>query len=169
MSVEDSSWGIGVNIGSACGKFVYLALCAYADADGVTRATQVNVAAITGMTRRSVIKHVNNLVASGLVLKDGPGVYRVVGIPGGGSTFLEKRSIEVRRSPSRWGKIRRVVLERDSFLCAYCGRTADTVDHIVPQVRGGSDDTSNLVAACRRCNSSKCAKPLDMWRARESA
>jgi 5-methylcytosine-specific restriction enzyme A len=42
--------------------------------------------------------------------------------------------------------------------CHWCGGgfTADnpvTADHIVPKARGGTNDLSNLVPACRRCNS----------------
>lgn len=49
------------------------------------------------------------------------------------------------------------VMMLDDFTCVYCGyRGADiTVDHYIPQVRGGSDIVQNLVAACQRCNSSK--------------
>jgi len=49
------------------------------------------------------------------------------------------------------------VLRRDNFTCRYC-RTADgelTVDHVTPVALGGTDDPSNLVAACRDCNAGK--------------
>ncbi|HEY6038723.1 MAG TPA: HNH endonuclease [Kofleriaceae bacterium] len=32
---------------------------------------------------------------------------------------------------------------------------AATVEHIVPQTRGGSDDVENLAVACARCNTEK--------------
>lgn len=44
--------------------------------------------------------------------------------------------------------------------CRYCGQAADTADHIVPVHKGGSDDASNLVAACRTCNCSKGTERL---------
>lgn len=45
---------------------------------------------------------------------------------------------------------------RDGAACAKCGSTEKlTVDHIVPMIRGGSDDLSNLQILCKRCNSSK--------------
>ena len=56
------------------------------------------------------------------------------------------------------------ILERDGFLCRYCGGPANTVDHVVPVERGGSHDPLNLVAACSRCNESKGAKTLQEWR-----
>lgn len=49
-------------------------------------------------------------------------------------------------------------------VCLYCGmHAADTVDHIVPLARGGSNFSSNLAPACRSCNSSKGTKLLAEW------
>lgn len=39
--------------------------------------------------------------------------------------------------------------------CIYCGRPADTADHITPVAHGGTNEPSNLAPACRRCNLSK--------------
>jgi 5-methylcytosine-specific restriction endonuclease McrA len=37
--------------------------------------------------------------------------------------------------------------------CFYCGDDlADTVDHIIPVVDGGTDDQTNLVSCCGPCN-----------------
>ena len=50
---------------------------------------------------------------------------------------------------------RRGVLRRDGHRCAYCGRAASTVDHVLPRSRGGRDTWENLVAACLPCNGRK--------------
>lgn len=49
--------------------------------------------------------------------------------------------------------------------CAYC-RTwlANSVDHVVPTVRGGVDEPSNRVSACFSCNSVKQARLGTEWR-----
>lgn len=53
---------------------------------------------------------------------------------------------------------RQLVRERAKFLCEYCHSpewsSADlfTLDHLVPQFLGGSDELNNLALACRRCN-----------------
>lgn len=50
---------------------------------------------------------------------------------------------------------RRGVLRRDSHRCAYCGKSATTIDHVLPRSRGGKDSWENLVACCLRCNNEK--------------
>ncbi len=50
---------------------------------------------------------------------------------------------------------RRAVFARDGWMCQYCGKAAENVDHIIPRARGGSHSWENVVAACRRCNSRK--------------
>lgn len=55
---------------------------------------------------------------------------------------------------------RRGVLRRDGHRCAYCKRSASTVDHIQPRSRGGDDSWENLVACCLRCNNKKGDKTL---------
>jgi len=53
-------------------------------------------------------------------------------------------------------KLRLAVFERDKCACVYCGSGADlTIDHKLPQSRGGSDDIENLATACRACNAAK--------------
>lgn len=63
---------------------------------------------------------------------------------------------------------RLAILERDGWACAYCEAPLDKanahVDHVMPFARGGSDDPTNLVAACARCNMSKGAKTVEEWR-----
>lgn len=57
------------------------------------------------------------------------------------------------------------ILRRDNHCCRYCGAKAPdvtiTVDHVVPEALGGSDDPSNLVAACADCNSGKSSVSAD--------
>ncbi|MFC7306746.1 HNH endonuclease [Streptomyces monticola] len=50
---------------------------------------------------------------------------------------------------------RRGVLVRDRHKCAYCGRRATTVDHVVPRSQGGGDTWLNTVASCSTDNHRK--------------
>lgn len=56
-------------------------------------------------------------------------------------------------------RLRYEILKRDNHSCRYCGAVAPdaplTVDHVVPVALGGSDEPTNLVTACRDCNSGK--------------
>lgn len=67
----------------------------------------------------------------------------------------------------QWQELRRSTFERDEWACVYCGATDDlTCDHVVPLVRGGTNDNENLATACRSCNSSKGDKLLCEWERR---
>jgi 5-methylcytosine-specific restriction endonuclease McrA len=50
---------------------------------------------------------------------------------------------------------RRGVLVRDGFKCVYCGNYGTTIDHVIPQSKGGPTSYENCVAACSKCNSEK--------------
>lgn len=47
------------------------------------------------------------------------------------------------------------ILSRDGFMCMYCGEAGSTIDHIIPQSRGGENTWYNLTCACQQCNSLK--------------
>lgn len=59
------------------------------------------------------------------------------------------------------GRLRFEILRRDGHLCKYCGYGPPdvklTVDHVVPTVLGGTDDPTNLVTACSKCNGGKAS------------
>lgn len=50
---------------------------------------------------------------------------------------------------------RRDILRRDSYTCGYCGEFGDTIDHILPESRGGENIWANLITACKQCNNDK--------------
>jgi 5-methylcytosine-specific restriction enzyme A len=53
---------------------------------------------------------------------------------------------------------RQRVLERANHRCFYCTAPATIEDHYIPKAHGGSEDDSNMVAACQPCNSVKSDK-----------
>jgi 5-methylcytosine-specific restriction endonuclease McrA len=55
-------------------------------------------------------------------------------------------------SSAVWQALRLEVKIRDGGMCQYCGKVAQTADHVVPRSHGGADDVSNLVACCHACN-----------------
>lgn len=58
-----------------------------------------------------------------------------------------------RRVEAAWR--RPLLLQRDDRQCAYCSGRGTTVDHILPQSRGGGNTWMNTVAACLACNGRK--------------
>ena len=73
------------------------------------------------------------------------------------------------RVSSKYKKARLVVLARDGYTCAYCGQDATTVDHI-QSIKSGGDPVSldNMIACCKRCNSSKGSRSQGVFLARNS-
>ena len=53
----------------------------------------------------------------------------------------------------------RAILVRDANQCVYCGSTKNLcVDHMIPIQKGGTDNSDNLAAACKACNSGKAGR-----------
>ena len=62
---------------------------------------------------------------------------------------------------------KQLILQRDNHLCQYCIQMQDprtkqrfrekatTVDHVIPQSRGGKSTWDNMVACCYQCNQYK--------------
>ena len=66
--------------------------------------------------------------------------------------------------------VRLAIYLRDGFTCVYCLRDLHdtnpfdvTLDHLIPRSLGGTHETTNLVTACRSCNSSRQAKDWQIW------
>ncbi len=55
---------------------------------------------------------------------------------------------------------RRAVFARDQGKCQYCGKGAESIDHVIPRSRGGDHTWENVVACCRRCNTYKSDRLL---------
>ncbi len=65
-----------------------------------------------------------------------------------------------------WLKLRKVVLERDNYICTYCHNRKPRmcVDHIIPFIQGGSHQLDNLATACPNCNASKGRRTPEQWK-----
>lgn len=50
---------------------------------------------------------------------------------------------------------RQQILNRDHYICYYCGQFGETVDHKTPKSLGGLTSPKNCVCACYSCNSAK--------------
>lgn len=58
------------------------------------------------------------------------------------------------------------IFKRDGYCCVYCGmdnRRVLTIDHVIPQSKGGKDVWENLVTACKRCNGEKSDLTLEEY------
>ena len=55
-------------------------------------------------------------------------------------------------------------MQRDNYICRYCGARATEVDRMVPWSQGGPTVGCNLVAACQPCNREKGDRTLTEWK-----
>jgi 5-methylcytosine-specific restriction endonuclease McrA len=62
----------------------------------------------------------------------------------------------------------RKILNRYQGCCAYCGVKPDIIhmDHVVPLAKGGRHAAANVLPACPKCNLTKHAMFLSVWRYR---
>lgn len=72
------------------------------------------------------------------------------------------------RSSWIWRPTRYRIYARDDHRCLWCGFGAChtdelTLDHLVPRSRGGTNRPSNIVTACRSCNSKRKELPWRQW------
>jgi hypothetical protein len=59
---------------------------------------------------------------------------------------------------------RKNIKEQWENKCAYCQSEENiTLDHIIPQCKGGLDIKTNVVACCHSCNQSKAHTPWETW------
>ena len=62
-------------------------------------------------------------------------------------------------------QLRHYILHRDNRQCQYCDQPSTknhplTLDHVIPESRGGPTVVGNLVAACQKCNTRKSNRSL---------
>lgn len=95
---------------------------------------------------------------------DGNHLCRVCGsvLSGRRTSFCNQKCLRDFYMVTDWGRVRRVVYERDGGICMKCGKNVRKdfhVDHIHPISKGGPEwDLSNLELSCPTCNLKKGGK-----------
>ena len=74
------------------------------------------------------------------------------------AVFLEDLCPKLRNR--RW---RQSLHEFTGNRCIYCGKSSESIDHVLPRSRGGLSITENCVPACLSCNGSKTDNDAFAW------
>ena len=74
------------------------------------------------------------------------------------AVFLEDLCPKLR--DRRW---RKSLHEFTRNSCIYCGKSSESIDHVLPRSRGGLSITENCVPACLSCNGSKTDNDAFEW------
>lgn len=78
-----------------------------------------------------------------------------------GNSDGDKQREQTRNRVKRYRERQKMRAGVDKRECAYCGKYATEIDHLVPKSKGGNDAQLNLVNACKKCNLSKGNKSID--------
>lgn len=70
----------------------------------------------------------------------------------GRAAWIADDMIQLLYSPEKKQDYRDTVFKRDRGICVWCGGTAETLDHIIPNSKGGILLPINLMCACIGCN-----------------
>ncbi len=119
-------------------------------------------------SRQHVLRQLESLEEKGCIkigdtTRDGT-LYTII-LPSDVPLVVEKRSLKTVQEPDDFyndPEKRKEVYERDQWICRYCGERVSpenaTLDHFVPQSKGGTHKKENLRTACLLCNSIKSGK-----------
>lgn len=103
-------------------------------------------------SREEIISALSDLVESGCLSVVGQNWYSLTNYEP--QTFGGRRPRYVKQRIPR--SVQTAVWERDGFRCKTCGVQRElSVDHIHPEIKGGTLDLDNLQTLCRPCNSRK--------------
>lgn len=90
------------------------------------------------------------------VLENGMGYIRTVSDEASAPSVI-RLIYQVRRPMPQRRMSRKETFLRDKYRCQYCGLESHdlTLDHVLPRVRGGKHEWTNVVSACSGCNHRK--------------
>jgi len=77
------------------------------------------------------------------------------------SIIHENEEVDYFTNPDK----RKELFKRDNWICFYCGEKVTeknaTLDHLIPQCKGGENTKSNLKTCCHLCNGIKSGKTYE--------
>lgn len=85
--------------------------------------------------------------------------------------WFPSETVRLRQPINEWKETRIRIFERDNFTCTYCGDIGGQLecDHVIPISRNGSNEDSNLITSCKKCNRLKSNLMPDEFIAKVSA
>ena len=77
--------------------------------------------------------------------------------------FKDAVSLEELCPKFRFRQWRKSIHKFTEKSCIYCGKPSESIDHILPQCKGGLSKTENCVPACLSCNGDKSNNEAFYW------
>ncbi|MCL6521841.1 MAG: HNH endonuclease [Firmicutes bacterium] len=85
----------------------------------------------------------------------------------GRARWRGRSTIQLVYNPFVARRIRRQVLQRDRYRCAWCGAPGNTIDHLLPWSQGGLTTLDNCVCSCQECNGRRGDRSVEEFVAAE--
>jgi hypothetical protein len=169
MSADYEAWAMQQKCPSPLAKLLLWRLAAGMGESGRQTFSNVVLKEFTGADYADYYAALEALEAAGLIQNFGRvGDYDIdLALPW--YSKPDPRSLPSRRLQIL-PRIREGLIRLQDGLCWYCGRRLDEchgtphVEHQHPLSRGGTDEFSNLVMACGRCNTDKGDRTLEEYR-----
>lgn len=143
-------------------RLLLLAIATYTNSDGTgAHPSLATLKHLTRLSHSQVCLVLRQLEAQGhLRIAHGAG-------PHGGNLYtvlypwrdVSAEQQRIRRKPhTNYAKTFVKIGRRDGFHCQHCQKTVDLeIDHVIPVIKGGTNDLPNLQLLCQSCNGKKGA------------
>lgn len=155
MSLHTLCWAFDLHVGDPKAKLLLIYMSDDVGTDGICDTPLEKLAEETELSFGEIEDALQHLVWIGAITGSREHWYIEAPLE---SITPDAKPLSVYRKSKIPKAIRERVFAQDKWVCRECGcsdRAALTVDHIYPEVLGGTLDVANLQTLCRPCNSRK--------------
>ena len=145
-------------------KLLLLVLNSFVDGNGECWPGQEMLSRMCSFSDRTVRNLCASLEKKGVIAREQRQDYELIWINISGITLFIGTWEKKPNQRGVFAQYKTFVLSRDEYACVYCGSEQNlSLDHVIPQSKGGSHEPENLVCCCKSCNSSKRDRTPEEW------
>jgi DNA-binding transcriptional regulator YhcF (GntR family) len=147
----DLAWKVGATYTQ---KLILVALVYHANKQGECLQSVGVISKMTGACERTIRRAISDLENLGHITRNlQDGMETRYSIHPRTNFSLDNKKTKPKQKKKISNDLRKAVFERDLYRCRHCGtHTELTVDHIIPESKGGKHSLDNMQTLCHRCN-----------------
>jgi len=165
MRTRAICWAFSQTTGSPVSKLILIKIADSANEDGRCNDSVRTIAKHCEMHPRTVERHIADLAEAGFLsvgkqFREGSQTNNSYRVNLEFSAHSNNKATAKARYKKRIGpSLRLKVYKKDGYCCVMCNSSHDlSLDHIIPESKGGASTIDNLQTMCMRCNSVKGVK-----------